>query len=29
VFLDKALSEEFGKLAYKEEKIAFSWDVPK
>jgi endo-1,4-beta-xylanase len=29
VFLGKPLSEEFGKLAYKEEKNAFTWDAPK
>jgi len=29
VFFDKALPKEFGKLAYKEEKKAFGWDVPK
>ena len=29
VFFDKALPKEFGKPAYKEEKKAFTWDVPK
>jgi hypothetical protein len=29
VFFEKELSKEFGKLAYKEEKKAFTWDVPK
>jgi hypothetical protein len=29
VFFDKPLSEEFGKLPYKEEKNGFMWDVPK
>ena len=29
VFFNKALSDEFGKLAYKEETKGFSWDVPK
>jgi endo-1,4-beta-xylanase len=29
VFFKKALPEEFGKLSYKEEKKAFTWDVPK
>ncbi len=29
VFLGKALSEDFGKLPYKEEKNGFTWDVPK
>jgi endo-1,4-beta-xylanase len=29
VFFKKPLSEEFGKLAYKEEKKGFTWDVPK
>jgi hypothetical protein len=29
VFFKKPLSEEFGKLPYKEEKKAYTWDVPK
>jgi endo-1,4-beta-xylanase len=29
VFFNKALPEEFGKMAYKEETKAFTWDVPK
>jgi endo-1,4-beta-xylanase len=29
VFFNKPLPEEFGKLAYKEEKNGFTWDVPK
>jgi endo-1,4-beta-xylanase len=29
VFLNKPLSEEFGKLPYKEEKNGFAWDIPK
>ena len=29
VFFRKPLTEEFGKLAYKEEKNGFSWDLPK
>jgi len=29
VFFNKSLSEEFGKLPYKEEKKGFTWDVPK
>jgi hypothetical protein len=29
IFLNKPLSEEFGKLPYKEEKNGFTWDVPK
>jgi endo-1,4-beta-xylanase len=29
VFFKKPLPKEFGKLAYKEEKKAFTWDVPK
>jgi hypothetical protein len=29
VFFNKPLSEEFGKLPYKEEKDGFTWDVPK
>jgi hypothetical protein len=29
VFFNKALTEDFGKLAYKEETKAFKWDVPK
>jgi hypothetical protein len=29
VFFKKALPEEFGKLAYKEEAKAFTWDLPK
>jgi endo-1,4-beta-xylanase len=29
VFFNKPLSEEFGKLPYKEEKNGFTWDVPK
>jgi endo-1,4-beta-xylanase len=29
VFFKKALSAEFGKLAYQEEKNGFTWDVPK
>jgi hypothetical protein len=28
VFLNKPLPEEFGKLAYEEEKKEFTWDVP-
>jgi hypothetical protein len=29
VFLDKPLSDEFGKLPYPEEKDGFDWDVAK
>ncbi len=29
VFFNKALPEEFGKLPYKEDKKALSWDKPK
>jgi len=29
VFFKKALPAEFGRMAYKEEKKAFTWDVPR